>query len=126
MLWRKSYETAVLGPCSVPQLPFEGRAALIGCMESSGFRELEVWRRLCDAELRLPYYVGSASFAELEAVTPPSRQEALRRLEGDWISLLEGASVFGLIGSGQAAETLMLGSPTEEAWEAFLGIAQQL
>ena len=120
---RRKYATRILGPCTVPTLPFEGRAALIGCLTSSGFRELEVWRRLCDAELRLPYHVGSASFAELGAITPPSRQESLCRLEGDWSSVLDGAGVFGLIGSGETAETLMLGSPTEEAWEAFLELS---
>lgn len=123
---RRKYQTLVLGPCTVPTLPFDGRAALIGSVNSSGFRELEVWRRLCDAELRVPYYLASASFAELEAITPPSRQGSLRQIEGEWSSVVEGGGAFGLIGSGQTAETLMLGSPTEEAWEAFLGIAHQL
>ena len=125
MLWREPFATKILGPCSVPSLPFDGRAALLGCIDPSGFRELEVWRRLCVAELNIPYYLGAVSHAELKAITPSSRQDILRQLSSDWQTHFADATVFALIGMGDQAEVLMLGSPTEDAWDEFLRISSQ-
>ena len=124
MLWHRPYETKILGQVSIPNLPFQGRGALAGCPDRRGFRELEIWRLLFEAELSLPYFLGCSDLDSLRSVNPPSRQDILRKLDKDWIPIVGEATVFALIGEGHQAEILMLGAPTEDAWEMFLTLAQ--
>ncbi len=123
MFWRKSYHTLIKGPCLVPQLTFKGRAALLAAPTADGFRELEVWRRLCEAELPIPYWLGSIEFDALQLISPPSRRSRLMRLGEEWADIAADAPCLALIGQGNEAEVLMLGSPTEDAWAEFLRIS---
>jgi len=123
VIWRKSYQTLIKGPCRVPQLSFEGRAALLAAPTADGFRELEVWRRLCEAELPIPYWLGAIEFDALHLISPPSRHDRLIRLGEEWVGVAGDAPCLALIGQGNEAEVLMLGSPTEDAWAEFLRIS---
>lgn len=121
MLWREEYVTALLQPSVVPKLPFETRSAMVATKRESGFRQVEVWRRLFDAELPIPYWIGAtpAAFADLMAITAPSQRWRLVQLSEAWDTLV-ATDTFALIGAGERAEIIMGGLPTEDAWERFL------
>lgn len=143
MIWREAYRTRSLGPVALPPLSmldldgkavaFEQPALIIGAFDPRAHREVELWSRLIggsfpgyDPSFRL--YLGGTDTRRREALAaihPPSRHRQVRLAEdpdGAWRSLIEPdrpERSFGLIAVDGRSHRLMVGPPTEEAWEEF-------
>lgn len=129
MLWREPYRTRILRKVAFPsELEF---AAVVGGFNLSSDVGRQVWGRLIQSdfggdarfgEIVLRPYWTPEERAELEAITPPSRLFRTRLLEdpgSSWRKLVQPNSeeqAFALI---QPLGLLMVGPPTEEAWEEF-------
>ncbi len=138
MLWRTSYETTVIEASTLAGLPLpearEGTFAAVISFSPRHFQQREVWRRLFEAELPIPYFVGVIGSAEdleqLKSSAPISQHEKLIRIEdeqGAWISLLgedNKERAFAFVQREGTIVILMVGPPTEEAWDRFLAAAR--
>lgn len=106
-------------------------AAVIGGLSVASDVARQVWSRLVQSDFGADARYGEVVFRpfwtpeerlELEAITPPSRLFRTRLLEdpgGTWRSFIEPDSdsqAFALIAP---LGLLMVGPPTEEAWEEF-------
>ncbi len=138
MLWRTSYETTEIEATTLEGLPLpevgEGTFAAVISFSPRHFQQREVWRRLFEAELAIPYFVGVIGSADdleqLQSSTPRSQHERLIRIEdaqGAWLSLLgeeNKESAFAFVQREGTLVVLMVGPPTEEAWDRFLDSAR--
>ena len=146
MLWRTGYQTIVRDDIAIPKTQIwdltgeavkaAGSIALALGFSARSFQQREVWRRLFEAELPIPFWTGVVSEGDLEestellqAMTPKSRWTSTVVVpdpQKAWRNLIEPDSderCFALIVRGKTADVVMVGPPTEEAWERFLAQA---
>ena len=129
MLWREPYRTRILREVDFPS-DFEF-AAVVGGFSLACDVGRQVWSRLIQSDFGADARYGEVVFRpfwtseerlELEAITPLSRLFRTRLLEdpgGAWRTLVEPDSdnqPFSLI---HPLRLLMVGPPTEEAWQEF-------
>ena len=138
MLWRTPYETTEIEASTLARLPLpevgEGTFAAVISFSPRHFQQREVWRRLFEAELPIPYFVGVIGSADdleqLQSSTPSSQHERLVRIEdaqGAWLSLLgeeNNDRAFAFVQREGTIVVLMVGPPTEKAWDRFLAAAR--
>lgn len=142
MLWRQPYSTRVLAQVQLPaphglrldmgawKMP--ERFVLVGGFSARAYGEMEIWRRLLAAEVDAPVVLAfifesltSFDRRDIEAVLPPSLHESVLLVEGEverWRNVIEPdkperSFAAGLVGG--STKVLMVGPPTEEAWDAF-------
>lgn len=101
-------------------LPFDAGdwQALVGCSGLEGLVGLGVWWRLMDQSgVRFATVVlGEVSGSEAELVVPRSRHATVVVVDSlPWASFLAGRPMAWC----PQAHLLMLGPPTEDAWEEF-------
>lgn len=146
MLWRTGYQTIVRNDVVIPEsriwdltgevVNVAGPIAFALGFSARSFQQREVWRRLFEAELPIPFWTGVISednLAEstelLQAMTPKSRWSSTVVVldpQRAWRNLIEPEDeerCFALISRGNTADVVMIGPPTEEAWERFLAQA---
>lgn len=143
MLWKPTYETRVLR--DVPLARVEGRTldgqngaapiegAMLGAFGPFATAELGVWRRLLEEAYpgrRVPTVLVRTEWAERErrtlATGTAPALHAWTLLANDPSGAWSGAigpdraeRAFGAVVRGGVAELLMVGLPTEEAWDLF-------
>jgi len=148
MLWRESYATRVLEEPRIPALvglnlsgetwDDDARIALAANFSLREMQQRDVWLRLFQAELEIPYALGvvqtswlDKELEQLRAAVPRSRWPevfAFTDSESAWKSLIEPdspARVFALLVEQGQTDFVMIGPPTEEAWERFLIASRQ-
>lgn len=146
MLWRTGYQTIIRNDVVIPEsriwdltgevVHVAGPIAFALGFSARSLQQREVWRRLFEAELPIPFWTGVISednFAEstelLQAMTPKSRWSSTVVVldpQRAWRNLIEPEDeerCFALISRGNTADVVMIGPPTEEAWERFLAQA---
>lgn len=151
MLWLESYETRVLRGERAPPLrgesleglPFErpARFALLGGYGIESCAQSEIWRRLFTQRFGAAAGVVLGTIrkgwsveerALLRAIKPPSRQSATYCFfdeTEEWERLLSPdpqGRAFAALVDGPTMELMMVGPPTEDAWELFESHAQKL
>lgn len=110
MLWRKGYETrrvdGFVAPIAIDLL------VAVGLSRVEQVTDAELWMKLLDKDFpKLEW--GLLSFGvELGDVMPGSRLKRVRDMEGDWGVEREFCYC-------PAARLMMVGPPTEDAWEDF-------
>ena len=142
MLWREPYTTRTVEADWPPlrllnakgePLPVAPDFAVIGSFRARAMQQREVWRKLFEAELNLPFHLvlvghepgSSEAKLWLGAMPPSVASSAAFLLEEShrWQELLapehEDQAFAALIKDGRA-DLVMVGPPTEEAWETFL------
>lgn len=143
MLWRQSYQTRVLRDLDCPDLsiasadgtPVTHERGVWICGFGFGcFTEQGVWARLFQSDFpRDPNVkkvfifdsVGPEKFESLQALVAPSELENCLLIEDPqqaWRKLTEPDHLergFTAIVEGQTIPLLMVGPPTEDAWEEF-------
>ena len=143
MLWKPTYETRVLRGVALPRLegrtldgqdgaaPVEG--SMLGAFGPFATAELGVWRRLLEEaypERRVPTVLVRAAWTERErrtlAVATAPSLHPWTLLANDpssgWSAAVgpdRAERAFGAVVRAGVAELLMVGLPTEEAWDAF-------
>ena len=143
MLWKPTYETRVLQ--SIPLVRLEGRTldgqdgaapiegAMLGAFGPFATAELGIWRRLLAEAYpsrRVPTVLVRAVWTERERRTlatgtaPALHAWTLLANDdaGAWSSAIgpdRAERAFGAVVRGGVAELLMVGLPTEEAWDLF-------
>ena len=141
MLWRPTYETRIRRGLALPRLegltldggetatPTSG--SLLGAFDPRASAELGVWRRLLDeAELTaFTVFVRPAwtprERRALALATAPGQHSRTLLVEdpsGSWASVIETdrpERAFAAVVRDGTAEPLMVGLPTEEAWDEF-------
>ena len=143
MLWRPTYETRVLRGVALPRLAGRtldgqsgaapGEGATLGAFGPLAFAELGVWRRLleeADPERPVPTVLVRAAWTErerraLDVATPPAQRPWTLLADdptGAWAAAVEpdrAERAFGAVVRGGQAVLLMVGLPTEDAWDEF-------
>lgn len=145
MLWKPTYETRILADIPLVRLvgrtldsqdgaaPVEG--AMLGAFGPFASAELGVWRRLLhDAypERAVPTVLVRTAWSERErrtiATATPPKEQPWTLLANDpdnsWsqaVSPDRAERAFAAIVKDGQAKLLMVGLPTEEAWDQFLG-----
>src|SRR5579872_2668761 len=129
MLWRAGYSTPVLRDVKLP-MPVDCGPILIVLLSPDSLSEAELWRRLISAELpdlSLRLTLAEAlSTSVLAELLPPSLHEAIVTTNIDWTELAQpdrGDRALALVVSGRVAKVLMIGPPTEDAWDEFKAAA---
>lgn len=143
MLWKPTYETRVLRNVTLPRLegrtldgqdgaaPVEG--VMLGAFGPFASAELGVWRRLLQEaapDRRVPTVLVRAAWSERErrtlaTATPPSQQPwslLANDPEGAWSAAVgpdRAERAFAAVIRGSVAALLMVGLPTEDAWDEF-------
>lgn len=143
MLWKPTYETRILHEIPLPRLvgrtldgqdgaaPVEG--AMLGAFGPFASAELGVWRRLLEEaypQRRVPTVLIRANWAERErrslaTATPPGLHAwtlLANDAEGSWTAAVgpdRAERAFGAVVRNGVATVLMVGLPTEEAWDMF-------
>ena len=143
MLWKPTYETRVLRDVALPRLvgrtldgqdgaaPVEG--AMLGAFGPFASAELGVWRRLLKEgfpALRVPTVLVRASWTDRERrtillATPPDAHAwtlLANDPDGAWSAAVgpdRAERAFGAVVREGQAGLLMVGLPTEEAWDEF-------
>ncbi len=148
MLWRESYSTRVLESPRIPALigsnlngdswDSNARIALAANFSLREMQQRDVWLRLFQAELEIPRALGvvlsewsEKDLEQLRSATPRSRWPevfAFTDSECAWKNLIEPdspARVFALLVEQGQTNFVMIGPPTEEAWERFLTASRQ-
>jgi hypothetical protein len=144
MLWKPTYETRVLTDVAFPRLvgltldsqdgaaPVEG--AMLGAFGPFASAELGVWRRLLNEafpERAVPTVLVRTAWSERErrtiATATAPKEKAWTLLANDpqnaWSQLVapdRAERAFAAVVRGGVAKLLMVGLPTEEAWDQFL------
>jgi hypothetical protein len=141
MLWRPAYETRELSPVECPSVIARflsgeefsppDQCVLLGAFDPKAQAELGVWRRLITEAipstpiLTLFFLEDLKMEPSLRAMTPKSTWSAvaLSTPSNDWIELIQPdrpeRSFAGVLQDG-IFQVLMVGPPTEEAWDRFL------
>jgi hypothetical protein len=143
MLWKPTYETRILESVDLPRLvgrtldgqdgagPVEG--PMLGAFGPFASAELGVWRRLLQEAFPtrlVPTILVRTEWTERErrtiaTATPPGQHPwtlLANDPEGLWSKAVgpdRAERAFGAIVRGGVAELLMVGLPTEEAWDRF-------
>lgn len=143
MLWKPTYETRILREVALPRLegrtldgqdgaaPVEG--AMLGAFGPFASGELGIWRKLLEEafpQRRVPTVLVRAAWAERErrtiAIATQPVQHPWTLLANDpseaWSAAIgpdRAERAFGAVVHGGVAKLLMVGLPTEEAWDAF-------
>ena len=143
MLWKPTYETRILRSVVLPRLegktldgqegaaPVEG--VMLGAFGPFASNELGIWRRLLQEafpERKVPTVLVRASWTERErrtiaTGTPPALQPwtlLANDPEGSWTAAIgpdRAERAIGAVVHGGVATLLMVGLPTEEAWDTF-------
>jgi hypothetical protein len=135
------YRTKVGTSVDIPPLvgshldgsPFvsDGVVVLLGAFSLKAIGEVSLWRKLLESR-DTPFLIGlfrtgwaDRQIEEVEACFPPSLhgQVILALDEADsWSTLVEvdkSSRAFAAVISGDRADVLMVGPPTEEAWDLF-------
>lgn len=144
MLWKPAYETRVLRSVPLPRLvgrtldsqdgagPVEG--VMLGAFGPFASAELGVWRRLLNDAFParpIPTVLVRALWSERErrtiATATPPKDQAWTLLANDpenaWSALVapdRAERAFAAVVRDGMAELLMVGMPTEEAWDEFV------
>lgn len=117
MLWRKGYETRKLEDFEVP-LGVEC-VVVIGISALDQVTDAELWMRLLDKDFPgLDWRILSFGL-DLGVGLPGSRMRRVVEVEGDWGLDREFCLCV-------PARFLMVGPPTEDAWEEFSGVIQDV
>ncbi len=145
MLWKPTYETRILSNISLPRLvgltlnsqdgaaPVEG--AMLGAFGPFASAELGVWRRLLNEahpQRAVPTVLVRTAWSERErrtiaTATPPKEQPwtlLANDPENAWSKVVlpdRAERAFAAVVKDGVARILMVGLPTEEAWDQFLG-----
>ncbi len=110
MLWKKGYETKAVAGFVVPE-ETEG-IVLIGISDLNQVTDAELWMRLLDKDFPgLDWRIVSFGL-DLGIALPASRMRRVKVLVGDWGVEREFCLCV-------PARFLMVGPPTEDAWEQF-------
>ena len=143
MLWKPTYETRVLRGVTLHRLegrtldgqdgaaPVEG--AMLGAFGPFATAELGVWRRLIEEAYpakRVPTVLVRAVWSERErrtlaVATAPSLHPwtlLANDPSGAWSGAIgpdRAERAFGAVVRGGVAELVMVGLPTEDAWDEF-------
>lgn len=142
MLWRTPYQTPRAENVTLPGL--SGRYVsgeswvalddfvLVGAFDLRGLSEIGIWTRLLDeAGIGVVVAFFDAEWSPqqrvvLEASIPYSQQGHTLMANdprGEWLDLIspdKPERAFAAVVRGHAASVLMLGAPTEDAWDDFL------
>lgn len=126
MMWRASRPTVVRENVS---LPYEGAdGILVGARDLSVLRDLAIWRRLIATGLpNVPLFTlliadtwtpklrrtAGAAFSPSEL----SRISFVNDSDGLWAALTEGEALFVALVREGRGPLLILGAPTDEAWD---------
>ncbi len=145
MLWKTPYETRVLQGVALPRLegrtldgqdgaaPVEG--AMLGAFGPFAVGEIGIWRKLLEEAYplrKVPTVLVRASWNERErrtlaiATAPALHPWTLLANDpsGAWSAAVgpdRAERAFGAVVRGGVASLLMVGLPTEEAWDRFRG-----
>ncbi len=146
MVWRTPYETVALTQILVPFTPgtnldgeefsFSNEGLILGAFSLADQRDLGVWSRLVDQEfpdlsyntlfIRSEWSVRERS--NLAVSVPISRRAntvAITDVESRWQTILKPNRAFaGIIRAG-IMPLVMMGPPTEEAWDTFCACVGQ-
>lgn len=143
MLWKPTYETRVLHDVALPRLegrtldgqdgaaPVEG--AMTGAFGPFAGAELGIWRRLVEEAFparKVPTVLVRAEWTERErrtiatATAPSLHPWTLLANDptGAWSAAIgpdRAERAFGAVVRGGTASLLMVGLPTEDAWDLF-------
>jgi hypothetical protein len=110
MLWRKGYSTRRVDGFTVP-VPL-AVPVVVGLSDVGQVTDGELWMKLLDKDFPDLDW-GILSFGvDLEDVLPGSRLRRVVAVDGDWGVEREFCFCVG-------AGVLMVGPPTEDAWEEF-------
>lgn len=113
------------GPRDLPEF-----LVLIGVFDLRGLGEGELWRRLMASEFgdSAPVFtalIASIAIGEAESAVPKSRHASTLLIDdpdGKWQSIAEPdrpERSFAAVVRGGLARPLMVGAPTEDAWDTF-------
>lgn len=118
MIWRRRYDTIVQRDLDIDAT--DGVAVGVTSFES--LSEAGVWFRLMDqAGLDFRFEPIGVDLVELEALVPPSIS---RRFAEPAAVAVEANRSFAYIARGGRIALLMIGPPTEDAWEEFEATAR--
>lgn len=143
MLWKTPYETRILRGVELPRLvgrtldnqdgaaPVEG--AMLGAFGPFAGAELGIWRKLLEEAFparKVPTVLVRAAWTERErrtlaTATPPGLHPwtlLANDPDGAWAAAVgpdRAERAFGSVVRSGTAELLMVGLPTEEAWDHF-------
>lgn len=126
MIWRASRLTQVRENVALPYTGPDG--ILVGALDLGALRDLAIWRRLIQTSLpeeKLATLLVAAAWPPkarrtAEAAFPPSDLAGIAFVadaEGDWRSALEGETLFVALVRANQIPLLILGAPTDEAWD---------
>jgi len=128
MVWRQAYQTFSSEPSVSTPFP-DGQ--FLALFQPSALREIELWCRLFDSEnvLVKVFWLGPESeMPQLEVLVSPSRfkgwlcptteqKEQLTVLLAD----TSHAKAIAFVCLNHVMTNLMVGPPTEDAWDQFMG-----
>lgn len=143
MLWKPTYETRILRDVALPRLvgrtldtqdgaaPVSG--AMLGAFGPFAAAELGIWRKLLEEafpQRRVPTVLVRAEWTDRErrtlalATAPSLHPWTLLANDpgGAWAAAVSpdrAERAFGAVVRGGVASLLMVGLPTEEAWDLF-------
>lgn len=113
MIWRRRYDTIVQRVLDIPA----NDGVAIGATSLEALTEAGVWFRLMDqAGLNYRFEPIGLAESDLESLVPPSI--AVRLSPPPSLSVDEDRS-FAYVAKGGRIALLMVGPPTEDAWEEF-------
>lgn len=110
------------------ELPEPSPSVLVGCFHPLALvGETEIWRKLIrsyDPALQVKtYLVGQWSLSELEGSLAPSVRAQLEvKPDNGWSQLIKPDKpdrTFALVSQDLIANVVVIGTPTEDAWELF-------
>ncbi|MFM9873387.1 MAG: hypothetical protein ACKVQS_07980 [Fimbriimonadaceae bacterium] len=115
MLWRKGYETQKIEGYLAPS-DVQG-VVVVGISSLDQVTDAELWMRLLDKDFPgLDWRIVSFGL-DLGLVLPPSRMRRVVEIVGEWGLDREFCLCV-------APGFLMVGPPTEDAWEEFSGVVR--
>ncbi|MFQ3586280.1 MAG: hypothetical protein SNJ74_05155 [Fimbriimonadaceae bacterium] len=146
MVWRTAYSTATAVDAVPPStsvvrldggdpVPLASPGIWIVGFGLGSLRSVEVWLRLCRTDLSAcaPFRVAMVGLADelanLPDLIPPSRRRdtyvsPATDAWADWVGPAK-PDVLAAVSGGAVWPIVMAGLPTEEAWEAFVVVAQR-
>jgi hypothetical protein len=143
MLWRQSYQTRIERDLCYPVAivvsvdcsePIKGKQVWIGGFGFNGLNEQEVWSKLFQSDFHgdvrvhkvfIFESVGTSELESIRALVAPSEVNQCLLIEDpsrSWYSIINPdhpGRGFAAIIEGDKIPLLMVGPPTEDAWEEF-------
>jgi hypothetical protein len=127
LLWRQTYITPVFKNVALPFCFDPDVSIVLVLLTLESLPEADLWRRLIKAELPNAAFQlilnGGPTASRLQSVLPPSQRAAVAATPDiEWQNIVEvdqTIRALALVVCGSTAKVVMVGPPTEDAWDLF-------